>query len=310
MRRKLGRIAAWIVTIGVLGYLFWGIPVNDVLRAAHSAAPWTIPVVALLVVLVALADCVAMWKTFAWFVAPLSFREIAIVRGASYLLALINYGVGQGAIVYFANRSRGVPVLRGTAAVLLIMGTNLLLLLFLATIGMMFGAEALPEVRMLVIAGYAGLAVYVLLLLVRPRWLTRQPIFDVLLGAGLRGHLKAMAVRLPHVLLLHVLHYASLHAFGIQVPVPQVVLYGPVVFLVAVLPISVQGLGPAQGAMKFFYARYATGDAAFREATVLTAGLSSQAISWCVQVVIGLLCIRSTIARTLEELPKEMRPAS
>ena len=34
----------------------------------------------------------------------------------------------------------------------------------------------------------------------------------------------------------------------------------PIVFLVAVLPISVQGLGTTQAAMVFFFARYAPGD--------------------------------------------------
>ncbi len=41
------------------------------------------------------------------------------MRGATYLLAAVNYNVGQGAIVYFVHRARGVPVVRGLATVLL-----------------------------------------------------------------------------------------------------------------------------------------------------------------------------------------------
>jgi electron transfer flavoprotein alpha/beta subunit len=59
------------------------------------------------------------------------------------------------------------------------------------------------------------------------------------------------------------------------------------VLLIAALPISIQGLGPAQGAMILFFGRYASGDDAERAATVLAAGLGAQAIAWVVQILIG-----------------------
>ena len=59
-----------------------------------------------------------------------------LVRGATYLLAAINYNVGQGAIVYFVHRATGAPVMRGVATILLVIGINVLALLFLATAGL------------------------------------------------------------------------------------------------------------------------------------------------------------------------------
>jgi hypothetical protein len=310
MRRKILRMAAWVVTLAILGYLFWRVPIDEVVRALSNAAPWTAPAVVGLVLLVFLTDSLAMWKTFAWFVARLRFREVLTLRGATYLLAMVNYALGQGAIVYFVNRSRGVPIVRGAAAVLLIMGTNLLLLVLFSTMGIALGAEVLPELRVLIWAAYAALAAYVVVLAWKPRWLTTRPVFDVLLSAGLAGHVKALGVRLPHVLSLLLLNYVALHAFGVKVPVVQTVLCMPVVFLVAVLPISVQGLGPTQGAMIFFFARYAPGTDAYRAASVLAASLAAQVLAWCVQIVIGLLCLRSQLGHGLKELPKEMPAAS
>jgi hypothetical protein len=310
MRRKLTRLLPWLITAAILAYLFTRLPLDQVIQAARNAAPWTIPTLAGIVFLVYLADCLAIWTTFGWFVAPLTFRETLTLRGATYLLALINYALGQGAFVYFLHRARAVPVVRAAAAVVLIMGINLLLLLFLSTLGLVLGAQALPEINSLIWIAYVGLAVYVSLLIWRPQWLQRRPILDVLLNAGLGGHVRALVVRIPHVAVLLILNHVALHAFGVRVPVLQSLLCFPVVLLVAVLPISVQGVGPTQGAMIFFFARYAPGDASLREATVFAASLGTQAIAWCVQISLGLLCVRSQLVQTLKEGAKEITPAS
>ena len=141
-----------------------------------------------------------MWKTFGWFLAELPFRDVLVVRGATYLLAAINYSVGQGAIVYFVHRVRGVPVMRGVATVLLIMGTNLLVLLSFVTVGLALAGGTRPPALVPVVAvAWAGLAVYVAIVVARPKFLVSRPLFDVLLSAGLGGYLKAMLVRLPHI---------------------------------------------------------------------------------------------------------------
>src|SRR5450432_1508002 len=199
MRKRLIRLAAWTVTAGLLVLLFRRISVGEVVAAARGAAGWTIPVALHGAVAIYLADSFAIWKTFGWFLAHLSFVDVLLLRGATYLLAAINYNVGQGAIVYFVHRVTGVTLVRGAATVLFIMGINVLALLFLATIGLL-GAPAVPHaVAIIVVVAYAGLAVYVVAVAARPRWLASRPLFEVLLGAGLGGHARALAVRLPHI---------------------------------------------------------------------------------------------------------------
>src|SRR5687768_59411 len=260
MRRKLTKIAPWVITAAILFYLFKKVPFGEVLEAGSRAALWTIPALVLVVLSIYLADCLAVWKTFGWFVARLSFRETLVLRAATYLLAMVNYTLGQGAFVYFLNRTRGVKVMRAAAAVLLIMGINVLLLLLLATLGLLLGAEPLPGLQRGVYIAYAGLFVYIVLLIWKPPFLTRRPALEVLLSAGLGGHLKALLVRVPHTCALLVFNYVAFRAFGVQVPVLQLVLCLPVVFLAGVLP-AVAGLGPVQAAMVFFFARpeYITG---------------------------------------------------
>jgi hypothetical protein len=250
-------------------------------------------------VMIYLGDSFAIWKTFGWFLAPLSFVDVLLVRGATYLLAAINYNVGQGAIVYFVHRVAKVPVIRGIATILFIMGVNVLALLFLATAGLA-AAPAVPHaVVVLVLVAYAGLAVYVAAVAIRPRWLAARPIFQVLLNAGFGGHIKALLARLPHIAALMVLQTSMLWAFGVRVPIVQAMAAFPVVFLVAVLPISVQGLGTTQATAIFFFSRYAAGDHAAQQAAVLTASLVAQAIPLLFQAVLGVVCLRSRVGRAL-----------
>ena len=202
MKKRLVRLLAWAVTAGILFLLFRKIPFHEVVAAARGAAGWTVPAAFFFGFVIYLADSFAIWKTFGWFLAQLSLTDVLLVRGATYLLAAINYNVGQGAIVYFVHRVARVPVIRGVATVLLIMGINVLALLFLATFGLA-AAPAVPHaVKVIVAVAYAGLAVYVAAVIAKPRWLASRPLFDVLLGAGLGGHARALLVRLPHIAIL------------------------------------------------------------------------------------------------------------
>jgi hypothetical protein len=304
MRARWGRIAAWAVTAAALGWSFWKTPIGEVLAALKHAAPWTVPAILGTIVLIYLADSFAMWKTFGWFLADLPFQDVLIVRGATYLLAVINYSVGQGAIVYFVHRARGVPVMRGVATVLLIMGTNLIVLLVLVTAGLAVGGARPPALGAVVGVAWAGLAVYVAIVIARPRFLASRPLFDVLLSAGLTGYLKAIVVRLPHVAAVIAFQLVALRSLSVAIPLGTALVTLPVVMLIAVLPISVQGLGTTQVAMNFFFAQFVPHAMGRPEAVINAASFTAQFISFVFQVVTGFVCLRTRTARGLSDAAK------
>jgi hypothetical protein len=304
MRKRLIRLLAWVVTGGLLVLLFRRISFAEVVAAAQAAPGWVVPMALVSLFAIYLCDSFAIWKTFGWFLARMSFVDVLLVRGATYLLAAINYNVGQGAIVYFVNRTTGAPVLRGVATVLLIMGVNVLALLFLTTIGLNVAPDVPHAVKILVAVAWAGLAFYAVVVAVRPRWLRDRPVFDVLLGAGISGHARALIVRMPHIASLFLFQITMLRGFGVAVPLVDALATLPVVFLVAVLPISVQGLGTTQAAMVYFFARYAPGARPAQEAAVLSASLVAQGIALAFQGVLGVSCLKSRVGRALSQSAK------
>jgi Lysylphosphatidylglycerol synthase TM region len=274
MRGRFLRLLPWVVTAALLFLLFRGIPFGEVVAAARRGAAWSVPGGLACLVVIFFADGFATWKTFGWFLARMSFADVLRVRGASYLLAAINYNVGQAALVYFVHKTTGAPVMRGVATILLMMGINVLALLALATVGLGVAQDVPHAIVVLVRVAYAGLALYAVVLAIRPRWLATRPIFDVLLGAGITGHARALVVRLPHIAAVVTFQFVLFRGFHIRVPLVDALAIFPVVFLVAALPISIQGLGTTQATMVYFFARYASGDRPAQQATVLAASLA------------------------------------
>jgi hypothetical protein len=81
------------------------------------------------------------------------------------------------------------------------------------------------------------------------------------------------------------------------------------VFFIAVLPISVQGLGTTQAAMVYFFARYGPGDAEQQKAAVIGASIFGQAISTVFQLILGIACLRSRVGRELQAAAASARQA-
>src|SRR5262245_59833634 len=109
----LRRVVPWMVAAGMLAWLFHVVPAAE-LAAAVRRAPLGLfaGLVVVYVIAVLLTDSFATWATFRWSLpeAGLTLREALEVRGASYILAILHYGAGQGGLAYFVSRAHKVPL--------------------------------------------------------------------------------------------------------------------------------------------------------------------------------------------------------
>ena len=182
------------------------------------------------------------------------------IRGATYLLFLVNYALGQGAFGYYLNRT-GVPGVRAVGATLFLMGTNLATLL-LVTTGVWALRPADPAHVALwwtLLLGTAAFAVYLLVIWLAPRALARVEVLAPLFEARLKGYAIAIIGRLPHTAVLVIGHWLALRTWGIPVPFVAGLTLMPAVVIASVLPISPAGLGTTQAAFVLFFSDYAAG---------------------------------------------------
>jgi hypothetical protein len=294
---RLRRVGPWIVAVATLGYLFATVRPAE-LGAALEGAPlgafvaWSV----LYVHLVLALDTLATWATFrsALPECGLTYRETLHLRGASYLLALVHYGAGQGGMAYFVARRHDVPLARAAGAVMLIMGVNIVAVTLTALLGVLAGgAPAAPALRTVVLGLACAFPAYLAVIAARPAFLRERRLLAPLFEAGLRGHAVAVAARLPHLLWLIVGQMVAMMLFRIDVPVATATTLLPLVFVVAVLPISPSGIGTAQATAVALFSGYAAGaDPGARRAAVLACFLAFQILSLLVQAGLGLLFLR------------------
>jgi hypothetical protein len=292
----LRRIAPWVVAAAILAWLFATIRADD-LRVAVARAPLVafVAFTAAYVCVTLCADTFATWATFrrALPEATLTFGETLNIRGASYLLAIVHYGAGQGGLAYFVAR-RGVALARAAGAVMLIMGVNVLVVALIALLGVVLGgAPSAPALRWIVVALACAFPAYLAVIAARPRFLAARRLLAPLFDAGVRGHGIAVAARLPHIAWLVVGQTVALYLFGVEPPIAKAVALLPIVFIVAVLPITPSGIGTSQAMLAALFTPWAPGATPeARRAAVLACGLALQVVGMIVQALIGLVFLR------------------
>ncbi len=221
------------------------------------------------------------------------FRKVLVVRGATFVLFIVNYAVGQGGFGYYLHRT-GVPALRAVGATLFLIGTNLATLLLVTAIawGARGGEGGRAVMGWTLVIGCSGFAAYLVAIGLAPGVLVRRELLAPLFDAGLRGHALAMLGRLPHVLVLVIGHWAAMRVWGIEVPFAAGMTIMPAVVIASALPISPAGLGTTQAAFTFFFADYAPGATAdARQAFVLAFAIVHFVYGVLASLAVGLACL-------------------
>lgn len=242
---------------------------------------------------VLLTDSVSTWIGLIALKLRRPFGKVFVVRGATFVLFIINYAVGQGGFGYYLHRT-GVSALRAVGATLFLIGTNLATLLVITGLAWAAygGGTSNPALGWTLVVGCAGYVVYLGIIIAAPGIFVRREVLAPLFDAGLRGHLLAMLGRLPHVLVLVIGQWAAIRVWGIDVPFLDGLTIMPAVVIASVLPISPGGLGTTQAAFVLFFADYAVGATHDdRAATVLAFAIVHFVYGVFGSLAVGLACL-------------------
>jgi hypothetical protein len=303
----LSRLAPYFFAALALAWVFHTTDLEKLKEALrHADLKLFILFSAVILVANCAADTFAMHRVFGWFGCHVPYTELFVIRASTYLLAVINYHVGQAAIVGYLYRARRVPLLQATGWILFIIGVNVGTLFLLASGGAWKATGTLSFLHVIPIATVAGAVVWAILLAVRPRVLAERRVLRPLFEMGIVGHLRGVLVRLPHVAVLIVWHLVSLRMFGVRVPVLDALLFLPIYFATSSLPINVNGLGAAQLVAVAFFSRYAADPSAGR-AAVIAYSLGTSLVSIFLQLGLGLICLgRATKLGLPREAPEQI----
>jgi hypothetical protein len=253
------------------------------LRSTHYGA-YAVFAVGFNVMLVG-ADSLAIKHVYNRTICPASYRELFVLRAASYLPSLLNYHVGQGWLTYFLSKTYGAPLWRVAGATLIVYVTVFGGLFTITLIGLPLNYERLPWlVPTLGAIGLAGLG-YLVVLHLRPNFIATRAATAVLFDLGVGGHLLALVYRLPHLMVLFVGTWVPFLFLGVDIPFTHALALIPALMLVVSLPVSPQGIGTRDVFAQQLFLGYAVGTVEEQRAAVAAATLTWACAITLVQAV-------------------------
>lgn len=300
------KIVPYIVTLLIFALIFWRIPMSKV-----GAALKNVPIVKFLgmflpfSVVYWVVDSVCLTWAVRRFNAPLRLSDIMPIRASMYLLALINTNLGQGGVAWYLHRKAGIPFLEVLSSILFIALMEVYQLFLFSTVGLVFyqsGSPAQNEIvgvmRVVYVVAWL-LLVAVIILFARARhsdrvraWISTSrfgSIARTFFAARPRDYATVIAIKAPSFLMSLLTQYIALSLYGIAVPFVKLMLFLPLVFLAAALPIGVAHLGTSQAAWLLFFSANAP------SAKILAYSLAAHFTFMFCNALIGLCFLRRAI---------------
>ena len=310
----------YLGTLAIFALIFWRIPIRKVEQALSQ-----VPILDFIGVFLpySLFYCAIDSACLTWVVrrfnAPMRYRDILPIRASMYVLALINTSLAQGGVAYYLHRKAGITFLSALSSVLFIAMLEIYQLFLFSTVGVIFytpaGAAQIRIVailRIVYIAAWTLLAaVMIFFALARRNARIRNWIETGRAGALLATFMQArpfdylvvLSIKAPTFLGSIVAQYYALALYGIAIPFVKLMLFLPLVFLAAALPIAVMHLGTSQAAWLLFFSTNAT------PVKIVAYSLAAQLTFMLCNALIGLVFLPRA-SRELTELRAEPAPNS
>ena len=261
--KRVQRALSWLATALVFVLIFRRVPVERLLVAlAQADLPRFVGLMIPNTLFYFFWDTLVLSVAIRWFHAPVPYRELLPVRAASYVVAAFNTNLGRGALAAYLSYRLRAPFLELGSTVLFLLLAEYLHLVAWATFAVVLFASA--ETRGLLWVPPAVAAAWLLLVLYM-RAPAAGPLFAPRRLSLLRSfrlapperYVKLMLLRAPMFFVSLVLHWLAAPAFGVNIPFGPMMIFLPVIFMLAALPISVAHLGTTQAAWIVLFGRYA-----------------------------------------------------
>lgn len=262
----LKRVLPWMVGAAIIAYLVWRIEYQSLLDAMSRAD--ILLYCAALAAFGALnffADTQNLYAILKHSKNEVTFHDTMIVRGASYLLMIIDYTLGMGSIAYYLHTFKNIPLLRGMGLMFLLNYTTQVSLSLMAIAGTFLAVDApspwLDRVTVVCAALLAFCIIFVAVLKFIPDFtfikkVKQNDLFKIYIETSYPVYLINIFYRCVFYSTFILFFYVAVRAFNIAIPFSALVAYVPVILLIVSIPISAFGLGTLQAAMLVLFKDY------------------------------------------------------
>lgn len=267
--KKVKRVLPWLITVVIFSYIFvYQVELGHVFEAALLVKLRIFLPTLIVVFLVGFAvDTLSLYLTINWMAAECGYLEVCVARGASHILGVINYSLGQGGMGFWLAKKKKVSAGIASGPIVFMMFMAGTMLLLLAAVGLTFlpGAswsEFFSGGKHAGIMRYVGVALSINILFIIA-WVVKPK--HRLLSFLFRGPLVAFKeLRLKHFVIIFILYiitfataslgyWIGLTALDVHIPLFRLITYLPIIWMIGALPITVMQLGTTQLAWIAFF---------------------------------------------------------
>lgn len=280
----MSRILRWtvpfLVSALLLGWILSGMDLSVLigLLTAKVASIFLPMLFAFLVVTLVIEAICLVWVVSCYHEFS-SFLLAARIKAASYLLGLINYALGAGAVTLLLHRRSGVPLGQAAGSVLLIglfdMGS--LLILALVALGLREADESVLNSGFIALATavmFLGFAVLRLPFSLGPIDRLRElAIFEAARTLPLGLLVRLGLLRIIFVASFIALTGGTLYAFGVKIPIFPLVVGVCALLLISAIPLAAAGLGTGQVAFVALFEGYGTPEVLLATSLTISFGM-------------------------------------
>ena len=280
IRWVLKWVLPFLVSVGLLTFLLWQMGARKVIdQLTPDVLLMLVPAMLAFGAISLLIEAICLVRLVPASRDVFSLMTAARVKSASYLLYIVNYALGAGALTLLLRRRAGMSLSDAGGVVILLAAFDLGLLLLVTAVGATwFGAET-PGILAGVIATagvglVGGLAVLRSSLSLGPL----ERIRSMTLFRAARTSAPGLLIELGLLRLLFVFNFiglawVALVSFGVIVPLGDVIVNFAIVALISTLPIAVAGLGTGQAAFVYAFRDWAAEETLFACSLTFSAGL-------------------------------------
>jgi uncharacterized membrane protein YbhN (UPF0104 family) len=295
---RITTLLKWLVAMGVLCYLFLHVDKDRLFQAMDSARiELYAPLAAFFVILWFLIESQNLMFLFNMFGHGLTFREMRMIRGASYMVMIINYNLGLGAIAWYLKRRNGIPLSRAGSVMFFYYFVESVGITFFAAAGCLLVFSQFPELygKVILAAGIMFLSYIFLFFLIRfipeeGRFgrIRKNPLLSTFYEADFPSYFKLSGFRAVYFFSFVVFFYFGLLCFDVHVPFISLIGLVPVIFFIGNIPVTPFGIGTIQAAMQFFFKPFGQAESILAFSVIYSATLLF------LRAPIGLLYMRET----------------
>lgn len=328
MKKIIQKILPWLFLVVVFYFLFKQTPPESIILQIKSM---NVPLFVLGSVfyffMIMILDCNGLSRILSRFASPIDFKETFLMRGVTYLLLIINYNLGQGAIALYMKKTHKTPAFKTLGVILFITYLDLSLVVLSALIATSIAQPVVMNIELFpwvlsVSSVYFPVSILGILLLkqtekpaihkLRKRFklvdkLCSNNLLYTFRAAQLRDYFKFGFLRSLVILFIIVSFQIVLLPFGLTTSLIENFSRSPILMIVGTLPLTPQGLGTGQFVSVELYKNYLStyGGIALspeKASEVLVAATLLAAfanLAW--KVIAGAICLTQKSRHLFEE---------